>query len=126
MNTDQKYRLERIRSFVHDQSGAVTADWVIMLGGAIAILFMVYNAFGNSEDEIYVYDESDAEIRLVITDMAENRGYIDAPDRALFDRITRKIKVKVITFTGCLGFGMVQNGNTFKGESLQKAMCSLL
>lgn len=112
-----------VKKFLSDQNGAVTIDWVVLTAGSIALCIGAYTMFGTSEDEIFEVDASRNEMDYVVMYWMEANGMIDAPNRSMIDKITRRVKYQVLLFQACLGYGMLYDGYNILGDNGGEAYC---
>jgi Flp pilus assembly pilin Flp len=69
-----------IKSFLRDETGAITVDWIVLTAGVIALSIGAYSAFS------YELDESTTnELDFMAMTWMQNNGMLDKPDRGPID-----------------------------------------
>ena len=81
----QKNKMQNcIKSFLRDETGAITVEWVILTAGVIALGICAYSAFSFELD-----DSTTNELDFVATTWMQNNGMLDKPDRGPIGELIR-------------------------------------
>ena len=81
----QKNKMQNcIKSFLRDETGAITVEWVILTDGVIALGIGAYSAFSFEFD-----DSTTNELDFVATTWMQNNGMLDKPDRGPIGELIR-------------------------------------
>ena len=81
----QKNKMQNcIKSFLRDETGAITVEWVILTAGVIALGIGAYSAFSFQLD-----DSTTNELDFVATTWMQNNGMLDKPDRGPIGELIR-------------------------------------
>ena len=81
----QKNKMQNcIKSFLRDETGAITVEWVILTAGVIALGIGAYSAFSFELD-----DSTTNELDFVATTWMQNNGMLDKPDRGPISELIR-------------------------------------
>ena len=81
----QKNKMQNcIKSFLRDETGAITVEWVILTAGVIALGIGAYSAFSFELD-----DSTTNELDFVATTWMQNNGMLDKPDRGPIGELIR-------------------------------------
>ena len=81
----QKNKMQNcIKSFLRDETGAITVEWVILTAGVIALGIGAYSAFSFELD-----DSTINELDFVAMTWMQNNGMLDKSDRGPIGELIR-------------------------------------
>lgn len=81
----QKNKMQNcIKSFLRDETGAITVEWVILTAGVIALGIGAYSAFSFELD-----DSTTNELDFVAMTWMQNNGMLDKSDRGPIGELIR-------------------------------------
>jgi len=90
----QKSKVQNcIKSFLRDETGAITVEWVIITAGVIALSIGAYSAFS-------------LELDFMAMTWMQNNGMLDKPNRGPIGELIHGIRYKLTAFKSCLGAPM--------------------
>ena len=99
-----------IKSFLRDETGAITVEWVVLTAGVIALGIGAYSAFSFELD-----DSTTNELDFVAMSWMQNNGYLDKPDRGPIGELIHAIRYKMTAFKSCLGAPMSSSVGPMQG-----------
>lgn len=86
-----------IKSFLRDETGAITVDWIVLTAGVIALSIGAYSAFSFELDE-----STTNELDFMAMTWMQNNGMLDKPDRGPIGELIHAIRYKMTAFKSCL------------------------
>jgi Flp pilus assembly pilin Flp len=106
MNSVKNY----LKSFLRDETGAITVEWVVLTAGVIALGIGAYSAFSFELD-----DSTTNELDFIAMTLMQNNGMLDKPDRGPIGELIHAIRYKMTAFKSCLGAPMSSTIGTMQG-----------
>jgi Flp pilus assembly pilin Flp len=106
MNSVKNY----LKSFLRDETGAITVEWVVLTAGVIALGIGAYSAFSFELD-----DSTTNELDFITMTLMQNNGMLDKPDRGPIGELIHAIRYKMTAFKSCLGAPMSSTIGTMQG-----------
>lgn len=98
------------KSFLRDENGAITVDWVVLTAGVIALGISAYSAFSFELDDI-----TTNELDFLAMTAMQNSGYLDKPNRGPIGELIHVIRYKMTAFKSCLGAPMSSSIGPMQG-----------
>ena len=99
-----------IKSFLRDETGAITVEWVVLTAGVIALGIGAYSAFSFELD-----DSTTNELDFLAMTAMQNSGYLDKPNRGPIGELIHVIRYKMTAFKSCLGAPMSSSIGPMQG-----------
>jgi Flp pilus assembly pilin Flp len=106
MNSVKNY----LKSFLRDETGAITVEWVVLTAGVIALGIGAYSTFSFELD-----DSTTNELDFIAMTLMQNNGMLDKPDRGPIGELIHAIRYKMTAFKSCLGAPMSSTIGTMQG-----------
>ena len=106
MNSVKNY----LKSFLRDETGAITVEWVVLTAGVLALGIGAYSAFSFELD-----DSTTNELDFIAMTLMQNNGMLDKPDRGPIGELIHAIRYKMTAFKSCLGAPMSSTIGTMQG-----------
>lgn len=102
--------LNCINSFLRDETGAITVEWVVLTAGVIALSIGAYSAFSFELD-----DSTANELDFMAMTLMQNNGMLDKPIRGPIGELIHGIRYKLTAFKSCLGAPMSSSAGQMQG-----------
>ena len=83
-----------IKSFLRDETGAITVDWIVLTAGVIALSIGAYSAFSFELDE-----STTNELDFMAMTWMQNNGMLDKPDRGPIGELIHALRYKMTPAT---------------------------
>ena len=99
-----------IKSFLRDETGAITVEWVVLTAGVIALSIGAYNTFSFELD-----DSTTNELDFMAMTWMQNNGMLDKPNRGPIGELIHGIRYKLTAFKSCLGAPMSSSVGPMQG-----------
>ena len=99
-----------IKSFLRDETGAITVEWVILTAGVIALSIGAYSAFSFELD-----DNTTNELDFMAMTWMQNNGMLDKPNRGPIGELIHGIRYKLTAFKSCLDAPMSSSVGPMQG-----------
>ena len=99
-----------IKSFLRDETGAITVEWVVLTAGVIALSIGAYGAFSFELD-----DSTTNELDFLAMTAMQNSGMLDKPDRCPIGELIHVIRYKMTAFKSCIGAPMTSSVGNISG-----------
>ena len=99
-----------IKSFLRDETGAITVEWVVLTAGVIALGIGAYSAFSFELD-----DSTTNELDFLAMTLMQNNGMLDKPNRGPIGELIHGIRYKLTAFKSCLGAPMSSSVGPMQG-----------
>jgi len=99
-----------IKSFLRDETGAITVEWVVLTAGVIALGIGAYSAFSFELD-----DSTTNELDFMAMTWMQNNGMLDKPNRGPIGELIHGIRYKLTAFKSCLGAPMSSSVGPMQG-----------
>ena len=91
-----------IKSFLRDETGAITVEWVIITAGVIALSIGAHSAFS-------------FELDFMAMTWMQNNGMLDKPNRGPIGELIHGIRYKLTAFKSCLDAPMSSSVGPMQG-----------
>lgn len=106
MNSVKNY----LKSFLRDETGAITVEWVVLTAGVIALGIGAYSAFSFELD-----DSTTNELDFLAMTLMQNNGMLDKPNRGPIGELIHGIRYRMTAFKSCLGAPMSSSVGPMQG-----------
>lgn len=106
MNSVKNY----LKSFLRDETGAITVEWVVLTAGVIALGIGAYSAFSFELD-----DSTTNELDFLAMTLMQNNGMLDKPNRGPIGELIHGIRYRMTAFKSCAGAPMSSSVGPMQG-----------